>query len=61
MMVNESYKFSELTGKVIGCTMTVYNALQCELPEAYCHRAVVVELRYNIYLAEAKLKCLFFL
>lgn len=44
MMINENYKYSELTGKIIGCALTIHNTLKSGLPEIYYHRALVIEL-----------------
>ena len=43
-MINENYKFSELTGKIIDCAITIHNTLKSGLPEIYYHRAMIIEL-----------------
>jgi GxxExxY protein len=42
-MINENYKYSDITGKIIGCAMTVHSKLKSGLPERYYHRALEIE------------------
>jgi GxxExxY protein len=44
-MINEAYKFSALTGRVIGCAMTVHKALGNGFPEVMYQRALAIELQ----------------
>ena len=43
-MINEQYKYSELTGKIIGCAMKVHSALGNGFQEAIYQRAVEIEM-----------------
>lgn len=43
-MVNEQYKYSELTGKVIGCAMKVHAALGNGFQEVIYQRAMALEM-----------------
>jgi GxxExxY protein len=44
-MINENYKYSALTSKIIGCAMVVHNKLKNGLPEKYYHRAMEIECK----------------
>jgi GxxExxY protein len=44
-MINEAYKFSALTGRVIGCAMAVHRTLGNGFPEVMYQRALAIELR----------------
>ncbi|MDB5202398.1 MAG: hypothetical protein JWQ27_1807 [Ferruginibacter sp.] len=43
-MINEQYKYSELTAKIIGCCMTVHRMLGCGFQEVIYQRALVMEM-----------------
>lgn len=43
-MVNESYKYSELTGKIIGCAMEVHGILGNGFQEVIYQRALAIEM-----------------
>lgn len=43
-MINNKYKYSELTGRIIGCAMTVHNALGSGFQEVIYQRALQIEL-----------------
>jgi GxxExxY protein len=43
-MINEQYKFSELTGKIIGCAMNVHNALGNGFQEVIYQRSLEYEM-----------------
>ena len=43
-MINEAYKYSELTGKIIGCAMEVHSALGNGFQEVIYQRALKIEL-----------------
>lgn len=44
-MINEQYKYSELTGKIIGCAMTVHKTLGTGFQEVIYQRALEIEMR----------------
>jgi GxxExxY protein len=44
-MINEKYKYSELTSQIIGCAMTVHKALGNGFQEVIYQRALVIEMR----------------
>ncbi len=44
-MINEQYKYSELTSKIIGCAMTVHKELGNGFQEVIYQRALEIELR----------------
>jgi GxxExxY protein len=43
-MINEKYKFSELTGKIIGCSMEVHGILGNGFQEVIYQRALELEM-----------------
>ena len=43
-MVNEKYKYSELTSKIIGCAMTVHSTLSSGFQEIIYQRALGIEM-----------------
>lgn len=51
-MINTQYKYSELTSKIIGCSMTVHKTLGNGFQEVIYQRALAIELR----LAEIKFR-----
>ena len=44
-MINTAYKYSELTGKIIGCAMKVHSALGNGFQEVIYQRALAIEMR----------------
>lgn len=46
-MINEKYKYSELTSKIIGCAMTVHKELGNGFQEVIYQRALEIEFRDN--------------
>ena len=44
-MIKEQYKYSELTAKIIGCAMTVHQALGNGFQEVIYQRALEIEMR----------------
>ena len=44
MIVNEQYKYSELTAKIIGCAMTVHKTLGTGFQEVIYQRALAIEM-----------------
>ncbi len=44
-MINEQYKFSELTSKIIGCAMTVHKTLGNGFQEVIYQRPLAIEMR----------------
>lgn len=46
-MIKEEYKYSELTGKIIGCAMWVHSALGNGFQEVIYQRALAIELTDN--------------
>lgn len=47
MIQKETYKYSKLTGSVIGCAMKVHTSLGCGFPEVTYQRSLAVELKEN--------------
>lgn len=43
-MIDKQYKYSELTGRIIGCAMTVHNALGNGFQEVIYQRALQIEM-----------------
>jgi len=43
-MINNQYKYSELTSKIIGCAMTVHKALGNGFQEVIYQRALAIEM-----------------
>src|SRR6187455_529902 len=46
-MINEQYKYSELTSRIIGCAMTVHSALGNGFQEVIYQRALQIEFLSN--------------
>ncbi len=46
-MINENYKYSELTSKIIGCAMTVHKALGNGFQEVIYQRALQIEMEFT--------------
>ena len=46
-MINENYKYSDLTGKIIGCSIFVHNALGNGFQERIYQRALEIEFTDN--------------
>ena len=46
-MINEQYKYSELTSKIIGCAMKVHSALGNGFQEVIYQRALQIEMNDN--------------
>jgi GxxExxY protein len=44
-MINDKYKYSELTSKIIGCAMTVHKMLGNGFQEVIYQRAIAIEMR----------------
>ncbi len=44
MLINEKYKYSELTGKIIGCAMKVHSALGNGFQEVIYQRCMAIEM-----------------
>ena len=44
-MIKEQYKYSELTGRIIGCAMEVHKILGCGFQEVIYQRALAHEMR----------------
>ena len=44
MIINEQYKYSELTSKIIGCAMKVHSALGNGFQEVIYQRALQIEM-----------------
>ncbi len=44
-MINENYKYSELTSKIIGCAMTVHKILGNGFQEVIYQRALAIEMQ----------------
>ena len=45
MLINEKYKYSDLTAKIIGCAMAVHKALGNGFQEVIYQRALEIEMR----------------
>jgi GxxExxY protein len=46
-MINEQYKYSELTSKIIGCAITVHKALGNGFQEVIYQRALEIEMKQS--------------
>src|SRR5690606_25753104 len=46
-MINENYKYSDLTSKIIGCAMTVHRELGNGFQEVIYQRAIAIEMEEN--------------
>jgi len=46
MIVKEQYKYSDLTGKIIGCCMEVHKRLGTGFQEVIYQRALEIEMRF---------------
>ena len=46
-MINEQYKYSELTSKIIGCAMTVHKMLGNGFQEVIYQRALAIEMKLS--------------
>jgi len=46
-MINEQYKYSELTSRIIGCSMTVHKTLGNGFQEVIYQRALAIEMQLN--------------
>ena len=44
-MINDAYKYSELTSKIIGCAITVHGKLGNGFQEVIYQRALEIEMR----------------
>ena len=44
-MINEKYKYSELTSKIIGCAMSVHKSLGNGFQEVIYQRALAIEMQ----------------
>ena len=54
-MIKEEYKYSELTGKIIGCAMEIHKTLGSGFPEIIYQRALEIEmLKLNINFEKEK-------
>ena len=47
-MIKEQYKYSELTGKIIGCAMTVHKELGNGFREVIYQRALAIEMKLSL-------------
>ena len=45
-MINEDYKYSDLTSKIIGCEMTVHSTLGSGFQEVIYQRALEIEMSF---------------
>ena len=44
-MIKEEYKYSEITGKIIGCAMKVHQRMRNGYQELIYHRSLVIEFK----------------
>lgn len=47
MNPDTNYKYSELTGSIIGCAMKVHTELGCGFPESIYQRSLAIELKQS--------------
>jgi len=47
-MINENYKYSELTSKIIKCAMAVHNILGNGFQEVLYQRALAIEMNLRV-------------
>lgn len=45
MVLETNYKYSKLTGSVIGCAMKVHSTIGCGFPEVIYQRSLAIELK----------------
>ena len=43
--VNENYKYSDITGKIIGCAMQVHREIGCGFQEVVYQRCLAIEMK----------------
>jgi GxxExxY protein len=58
-MIIDSKKYSDLTGKVIGCAMEVHKTLGNGFQEVIYQRALEIEMGTNSFNFKENLKCRF--
>ena len=44
-MVNEGYKYSDITEKIIGCALKVHQRMRSGYPELIYHRCLIIEFK----------------
>jgi len=44
-MVNEEYKYSDITEKIIGCALKVHQRMRSGYPELIYHRCLIIEFK----------------
>lgn len=59
-MIKPEYKYSELTGRIIGCSMEVHNELGNGFQEVIYQRAWSTKWNYKRLVLHENLKCLCF-
>jgi len=59
-MIKEQYKYSDLTGKIIGSAMEVHRQLGNGFQEVIYQRALEIEMAFQGILA-VSMKCLYFI
>ena len=47
MIIKKEYKYSEITGKIIGCSMEVHKILGNGFQEVIYQRALAIEMQYS--------------
>ena len=60
-MIDEKYKYSELTAKVIGASMALHKVLGNGFQEVIYQRALAIELQEMAVGFEREKKCSFFI